>query len=65
MLTKPHTYVHTYEELAGLHTKRLMVNFEVDEEAQEHEIDMKTMEVTELFRHAGESSICMFMCVSV
>ena len=29
-----------------------MVNFEVDEEQQEHEIDMKTMEITELFRHA-------------
>lgn len=40
------------KELTGLHTKRLMVNFEVDEEQQEHEIDMKTMEITELFRHS-------------
>jgi syntaxin 16 len=39
-------------ELGQLHTKRLMVNFESDENAQEREIDYKTQEVTEIFRHA-------------
>ena len=40
------------KELAALHTKRLMVNFESDETQQEREIDIKTREITELFHHA-------------
>lgn len=39
-------------ELNALHTKRLMVNFEADEAQQERDIDHKTQEITELFRHA-------------
>ena len=39
-------------ELSTLHTKRLMVNFEADESQQERDIDIKTQEITELFRHA-------------
>ena len=39
-------------ELSAIHTKRLMVNFETDEAQQEREIDIKTQEITELFRHA-------------
>ena len=39
-------------ELSALHTKRLMVNFEADEAQQERDIDLKTQEITELFRHA-------------
>ena len=39
-------------ELSSHHTKRLMVNFETNEEAQEREIDIATQEITELFRHA-------------
>lgn len=35
-----------------MHTKRLMVNFEADEAQQERDIDLKTQEITELFRHA-------------
>ena len=40
------------KELSALHTRRLMVNFETDETQQEREIDSKTREITELFRHA-------------
>ena len=40
------------KELSALHTKRLMVNFEADEAQQEHEIDLKTQEITDHFRHA-------------
>ena len=39
-------------ELSALHTKRLMVNFEADEAQQERDIDLKTREITEIFRHA-------------
>ena len=39
-------------ELSALHTKRLIVNFEADEALQEREIDLKTQEITDLFRHA-------------
>jgi len=39
-------------ELTGLHTKRLMVNFQTDEVLQEREIDYKTREITECFHHA-------------
>jgi len=39
-------------ELSALHTKRLLVNFKTDETQQEREIDMKTQEITEVFRHA-------------
>jgi len=39
-------------ELSALHTKRLMVNFKTDETLQEREIDMKTQEITDVFRHA-------------
>lgn len=39
-------------DLSALHTKRLMVNFEADESAQEREIDAKTREITETFHHA-------------
>lgn len=39
-------------ELNALHTKRLMVNFELDEAQQEREIDSKTHEITEIFHHA-------------
>jgi syntaxin 16 len=39
-------------DLAAIHTKRLMVNFETDEIQQEREIDHKTREITELFHHA-------------
>lgn len=39
-------------ELAGLHSKRLMVNFEADEASQEREIDIMTQDITEIFRHA-------------
>ena len=40
------------KELSALHTKRLMVNFETDETQQEREINFRTQEITELFRHA-------------
>ena len=40
------------KELSGLHTKRLLVNFETDESEQEREIDAKTQEITILFHHA-------------
>ena len=40
-------------ELSTLHTKRLMVNFDdVSEQQQEHEIDLCTREITDIFRHA-------------
>jgi syntaxin 16 len=39
-------------ELNVLHTKRLMVNFETDEQQQEREIDDKTHEITSVFHHA-------------
>eukprot|EP00286_Rhodomonas_abbreviata_P008003 CAMPEP_0181336114 /NCGR_PEP_ID=MMETSP1101-20121128/27232_1 /TAXON_ID=46948 /ORGANISM="Rhodomonas abbreviata, Strain Caron Lab Isolate" /LENGTH=137 /DNA_ID=CAMNT_0023446359 /DNA_START=53 /DNA_END=462 /DNA_ORIENTATION=+ len=39
-------------ELAALHTKRLMVNFEADESQQEREIESKTREITDIFHHA-------------
>jgi len=39
-------------ELSALHTKRLMVNFETDEQQQEREIDHKTHQITDIFRHA-------------
>ena len=39
-------------ELSGLHTKRLMVNFESDEAQQEAQIDRCTGEITKVFRHA-------------
>jgi syntaxin 16 len=39
-------------DLSQLHTKRLMVNFESDESAQEREIDIMTQEITDIFRHA-------------
>ena len=41
------------KELSALHTRRLMVTFESDEAQQEREIDYKTREITELFRHAN------------
>lgn len=40
------------DQLSALHTKRLMVNFETDESAQEREIESKTREITDLFHHA-------------
>lgn len=40
------------KDLAALHTKRLMVNFETDEVQQEREIDAKTNEITQVFHHA-------------
>lgn len=39
-------------ELTALHNKRLMVNFSADESSQEREIEDKTQEITDLFRHA-------------
>ena len=39
-------------ELSGLHSKRLMVNFETDEATQERNIDICTQEITDLFRHS-------------
>ena len=39
-------------ELGALHTKRLMVDFSTDESDKEREIDGKTHEITEHFRHA-------------
>jgi syntaxin 16 len=39
-------------ELQQLHTQRLMVNFEVDEAAQEEAIAIKTNETTDVFRRA-------------
>jgi len=39
-------------DLKGLHTKRLMVNFESDEKEQERDIDRTTQEITEIFRNA-------------
>eukprot|EP01031_Cornospumella_fuschlensis_P040236 gene40236-49028_t len=39
-------------ELNNLHKKRLKVDFETDETQQEREIDSKTREITEVFRHA-------------
>ena len=44
--------MYAVKELSALHTRRLMVNFETDETQQEREIDSKTREITELFRHA-------------
>jgi hypothetical protein len=40
------------QQLASLHTKRLMVNFEMDEAQQEREIEDKTAEITQIFHHA-------------
>jgi syntaxin 16 len=40
------------KKLSGLHSKRLMVNFESDESEQEREIDGLTREITAIFRHA-------------
>lgn len=39
-------------ELNALHKKRLKVDFETDETQQEREIDAKTREITDIFRHA-------------
>jgi hypothetical protein len=39
-------------ELQSLHNARLVVSFNVDEAAQEREINMKTGEITEVFRRA-------------
>lgn len=39
-------------DLSGLHTKRLMVNFDTDESVQEREIDILTHKITDVFRHA-------------
>ncbi|CAM9441060.1 unnamed protein product, partial [Ectocarpus fasciculatus] len=39
-------------DLNGLHSKRLMVNFESDEATQERNIDVCTQEITDLFRHS-------------
>lgn len=39
-------------DLNGLHNKRLMVNFESDEAAQERSIDICTQEITDIFRHS-------------
>jgi hypothetical protein len=39
-------------ELNALHNKRLMVNFESDEAAQERLIDVCTQEITDVFRHS-------------
>lgn len=41
-------------ELNQLHTKRLMVNFEDDENQQEQAIDTKTREITSLFHDAEQ-----------
>ena len=38
------------KELGALQTKRLMVNFKTVEIQQEREIDIKTREITEIFR---------------
>lgn len=40
------------QELTSLHTKRLMVNFETDEQQQEREIEAKTSEITDIFHHS-------------
>lgn len=40
------------KELGTLHTKRLMVNFDTSEEEKEHQINMKTKEITDIFHHA-------------
>lgn len=47
-------YIHNYtvKELGSLHTKRLMVNFDTDEEEKEYQINMKTKEITDKFHHA-------------
>lgn len=42
----------TVKELNGLHSKRLMVNFEMDEAAQERNIDACTHDITDLFRQS-------------
>lgn len=39
-------------DLASLHTSRLMVNFESDEQKQEQEINLITQDITALFRNA-------------
>ena len=39
-------------ELSTLHTKRLMVNFDTNEEQQEIQIERCTGEITNVFRHA-------------
>jgi len=44
--------INKIRELEGFHKKRLMVNFETDESVQEREIDIKTQEITEVFRSA-------------
>lgn len=45
-------FVFVVKDLSNLHSKRLMVNFEADEAAQEREIELVTAEVTQIFRHA-------------
>lgn len=40
------------KDLHACHTQRLMVNFEKDEHEQEREIEERTSEITQLFRHA-------------
>lgn len=40
------------KELSALHTKRLMVNFESDEQEQERQIEDATAHITQIFRHA-------------
>lgn len=44
-------YYTPVRDLSALHNKRLMVNFESDEAAQERQIDGVTHEITDLFRH--------------
>ncbi|CAM9982235.1 unnamed protein product, partial [Phaeothamnion confervicola] len=39
-------------DLSALHTKRLMVSFDESEADKEREIETRTAEVTQLFRHA-------------
>lgn len=40
------------KELSALHTKRLLVNFETDEQEQEQEINNKEQQIKDVFRHA-------------
>lgn len=47
------------EELNDLHRKRLLVNFESDENLQERDIDIKTQEITLLF-HQVEGLVKKF-----